>query len=56
MDLLGVLVAIVVVALLYVVVRWLLGILGVAVPEVVLQVGALLLLLLILLGRVSVGL
>lgn len=56
MDVLSIVVTILLVVLLYKVVVWGLGKLKIAAPEGVLELGFLLLLILALLGRVSIGL
>jgi len=56
MDLLSVIIAALVVIILYLVAEWALGMLKISYPKVLLQVLALLLFLLILLGRINLGL
>ena len=56
MGLLEILVAVLIVVLLFLVFRWLFGMLKVNVPQEILAIIALLLLILILLGRVNISL
>ena len=56
MGLIEVLVAVLVVVLVYLVAEWVLSLLKINIPNELLKVGAILLLLLILLGRVNIGL